>query len=132
MKTLILVAGLLALSGGCKREELPPKPTEINMVVVDEARKPIANAEVLIQGLTGSYFGGTRRDSTFARLYTKIDGMIVYKAVVEDKWRVYAMPFSPYDSTGKIIYDLVKFEGTIDGIVNVGQVNNITVIMRKR
>jgi len=133
IRTTIWLVGLVALlTTACKREEPQPGPTEINMLVVDEGRKPIANVEVLIGGSTGSYFTGTRQDSIFARKYTDVNGFMFYKETVEQKWRFYAKPMSPFDSTGKIAYDLVKFEGTVDAIVNVGEVNNITAILRKR
>lgn len=132
MKTLIFIIGLLALMTGCKREEITPGLTEINMTVVNESREPIPNVEIFISGLSGSYFAGTRIDTTFARRYTDIKGLMLYKLQVETKWRVYAMPFSPYDSSGRFLYDILKFEGTVDAIVNVGVVNNITVVMRKR
>jgi len=132
MKTLLWLVGLIILLSGCKREEPAPGLTEINMTVVDEMRKPVPNVEVLVAGRRGSYFGGNWRDTTFAYRYTNANGTISYKLLIEREWRVYAMPFSPYDSAGRAIYDVSKFEGTVDAIVNVGQVNNITVIMRKR
>jgi len=133
IQRLIWLAGLVALlTTACKREEPQPGITEVNMLVVDESRKPLANVEILIAGSTGSYFTGTRIDTVFAREYTNINGVMLYKRIIEDRWRLYAKPMSPFDSTGKIAYDVVKFEGTVDTIVNVGEVNNITAILRKR
>jgi len=127
MKTLVVIIGLLALVTGCKRGEEPtPQPTTISATVVNEARMPLNNVKVVINALSGSYFGGTRQDTIFATLYTDVNGSITYKAAIEAKWRTYII------ANGLPAYNDSRYEGTVDGIVNVGQVNNITIILRKR
>lgn len=126
MKTLLWSAGLLVLLTACKRKEIAPNPTEINLTVVDEARKPIANMEVLILGRTGSYFGGTRKDTTFASQYTDVNGVMMYKAVIERQWRLYVRP-SYYPN-----YNDIRFEGNPDGVVEVGRANKFIAILVKR
>lgn len=127
MKTLLFFIGLLALMTDCKpEEELTPQPTTISATVVDEARMPLNNIKVVINALSGSYFGGTRQDTIFATIYTDVNGTISYKAAIESKWRTYII------ANGFPAYNDSRYEGTVDGIVNVGQVNNITIILRKR
>ena len=96
------------------------------MLVVDEARQPLESIEVGISGLTGSYFGGTRKDTIFSIMHTNKAGRIYYEALLDAKWRVYAKPVGFPD------YDILRFEGTTDAIVKTGQANNITVIMKKQ
>ncbi|WP_019990422.1 hypothetical protein [Rudanella lutea] len=52
MKILVFILGLLLLMIGCKREEIAPepKPTEINVVVMNEARRHF-NAEAQLKSL---------------------------------------------------------------------------------
>lgn len=128
MKILFWILGLVALMTGCKREEPKPvtQPTTISATVVDEARMPLNNIKIVIHGLSGSYFGGTRRDTTFATLYSDVNGSVIYKVVIEDKWRTYII------ANGFPAFNDSRYEGTVDGIVNVGQVNNITIILRNR
>ncbi|WP_019990421.1 hypothetical protein [Rudanella lutea] len=128
MKTLVFVAGLVALMTGCKHDEPTPatQPTIIQAATKDQQGNVIPNIEIWIIGNKGSYFGGTRQDTVFAKLATDTQGNLEYEQVIPSLWRVYLSP------SGFPNYDLVKYEGTVDGIVNVGQVNNIKVVMRKR
>lgn len=126
MRILIWLIGLIGLLGSCKHEVPQPKSTIIQGATKDQQGVAVSQIEVWIIGSKGSYFGGTRKDTIFAKLATDSKGMLVYEQIIPDEWRVY---FSP---NGYPNYDVVRFEGTVDGIVNVGQTNNITAILRKR
>lgn len=128
MKTLILLTGLLTLMSGCKREGLSPQlaVTELNLLVINQANAPLASVEVVILGSTGSYFGGTRRDSTFAKVLTNSVGRLNYKATFGSEWRVYVRP--NYYPT----YNDIRFQDGSDGILEVGKSNDLTAILIKR
>lgn len=126
MRTLFYTFGLLLLFSACKREEIKLQSTIIQGATKDQQGDALPKIEVWITGNKGSYFTGTRKDTIFAKLATDSLGALSYKQVISNDWRVYLSP------NGFPNYELVKFEGTVDGIVNVGQANNITAIMRKR
>ena len=127
ISTVIWLAGLIALlTTACKREEPQPNVTEINATVVNDDRTPLAKTTVYVTGLTGSYFAGTRRDTIFATLATDSVGKISYKNQIDSMWRVYLT------AVGAPAYNDSRYEGTVDGVVEVGKVNDITIILFRR
>ena len=128
MKIIFWLFSIVAMLSGCKHEEPAPilNPTTLIMLVVNENREPLDKIKVIIGGSSGSYFGGTRKDTLFATRYTNSYGKIAFEAVFDVEWRVYAQPVGFPD------YDILRFEGTTDAIVKTGQANNITVIMKKQ
>jgi hypothetical protein len=126
VKTLLWLLGIVAMLATCRQKEPEPSTTEINtLVITDSLSTPISGISIWIIGSTGSYFGGTRKDTIFSKQDTDSNGRCFFRQNLENKWRVYVSP------SGFPLFKLVKFENTVDGIVNVGQVNNITVIMKK-
>jgi len=127
IRTTIWLVGLVALlTTACKREEPKPNVTEINATVVNDDRTPLSKIPIYVTGLTGSYFTGTRRDTIFATLATDSTGKIQYKNQIDPVWRVYLT------AVGAPAYNDSRYEGTVDGVVNVGKVNNITIILFRR
>ena len=116
----------------CKHEEpVPEVPlTLVNVLVTDETGKGLNGngVDVWILGSTGSYFSGTRKDTIFAKIFTDLQGMIVYKEKLGTKWRV-----SVSISGDPSLYNSVRFErGDRDGVVTVGAVNDFIAVLFKR
>jgi len=128
IQKIIWLAGLAALlTTACKREEPQPGPTIIQGATKDEQGNAIPRITVWITGNKGSYFTGTRQDTTFAKLVTDSKGLINFEQYIPSEWRVNFVPIGFPD------YDIVRIEGVVtDKMVVLGKVNTVTAILRKR
>lgn len=134
MKTMSWVMGLLALLTSCKHNSPQPGvgPTEINMLVVDESRQPLQGINVSVLGTVGSYFTGSRKDTSFARLVTDLQGKAAYKTNIDNKWYVWVVAVG---YSGTYTYNDVRYEGDIDkstAEIKVGQVSSVTAVLFNR
>ena len=131
MKLVFWLIGIVAMLSACKHEEpIPEVPlTLINVLVTDETGQGLNGngVDVGISGNTGSYFGGTWKDTIFAKIPTDLQGRITYQARVDSKWRVSVSPIGPIS-----LYNDVRFDrGNRDGVVKVGEMNDFIAVLFK-
>jgi hypothetical protein len=130
MKTLLWLLGIVAMLAACRQKEPEPGPTTIQVLVTDEAGNGLSRngVDVWISGSTGSYFGGTRKDTIFVKIPTNLQGKITYQEKLESKWQV-----SVSVAGDPLLYNSARFEkGDPEGIVTLGAVNDFVAVLFKR